>query len=65
MNHINNFIPIIWNDAIMVIIVVIINDVVDIINVVDIGGGGHFTAPRLITIIVFEKLSILLKKNKI
>ena len=48
----------------MVIIVVIINDVVDIINVVDIGGGGHFTAPRLITIIVFEKLSILLKKIK-
>ena len=47
-----------------------IDDVVDIIevnktvDVVDIGGGGHFTAPLVVTITIFEKLSILLKKNK-
>lgn len=48
-----------------------IDDVVDTIevnktvDVVDIGGGGgHFTAPLLVTITIFEKLSILLKKNK-
>ena len=70
MNHINNFIPVISIDAIMIITVFMIDDVVDIIegnktvDVVYIGGGGHFTAPRLITIIVFEKLSILLKKIK-
>ena len=47
-----------------------IDDVVDIIegnktvDVVYIGGGGHFTAPLVVTITIFEKLSSLLKKNK-
>jgi hypothetical protein len=71
MNHVNNFIPIISIDAIMVIIVVIdgmIDDVVvvdDVINVVvvDTVDIGHFTAPLIVTITIFEKLSILLKKN--
>lgn len=67
MNHINDFIPIISIDAIMVVIDGMIDDVVvdDVINVVvntvDI---GHFTAPLLVTITIFENLSILLKKNK-
>ncbi len=55
----------------MVIIVVIdgmIDDVVvvdDVINVVvvDTVDIGHFTAPLIVTITIFEKLSILLKKN--
>ena len=72
MNHINDFIPIISIDAIMVITVFMIDDVVDVVvvevnktvDVVDIGGGGHFTAPLVVTITIFEKLSILLKKNK-
>ena len=70
MNHINDFIPIISIDAIMVVIDGMIVDdvvdvvVVDVINVVvvvtvDI---GHFTAPLLVTITIFEKLSILFKK---
>ena len=49
MNHINNFIPVISIDAIMIITVFMIDDVVDIIEVnktvdvvVYIGGGGHF-----------------------
>lgn len=50
MNHINNFIPIIWNDAITVITVFMIDDVVDMIevnktvDVVDIGGGHFYSA---------------------
>jgi len=66
MNHINDFIPIISIDAIMVVIDGMIDDVVvdDVINVVvntvDI---GHFTAPLLVTITIFEKLSILFKKK--
>ena len=57
MNHINNFIPIISIDAIMVITVFMIDDVVDTIEVnktvdvvVDTVGIGHFTAPLLVTI---------------
>ena len=73
MNHINDFIPIISIDAIMVVIagmiddvVVVVDDVInvvvdDVINVVDV--GGHFTAPLLVTITIFEKLSILFKKK--
>ena len=37
---------------------VVINVVVDTVDI------GHFTAPLVVTITVFEKLSILLKKNK-
>ena len=57
----------------MVVIAGMIDDVVDVVDiievnktvdVVDIGGGGHFTAPLVVTITIFEKLSILLKKNK-
>jgi hypothetical protein len=66
MNHVNHFIPIISIDAIMVVIAGMIDDVVvvvdDVINVVDV--GGHFTAPLLETITIFEKLSILFKKLK-
>jgi hypothetical protein len=74
MNHINDFIPIISIDAIMVVIgiiddvVYVVVDVVvvdDVINVVvDTVDIGHFTAPLLVTITIFENLSILLKKNK-
>jgi hypothetical protein len=72
MNHINDFIPIISIDAIMVVIDgMIVDDVVvdvvvdDVINVVvDTVDIGHFTAPLVVTITIFEKLSILLKKNK-
>jgi hypothetical protein len=67
MNHVNHFIPIIWNDAIMVVIDGMIDDVVvvvdDVINVVvDTVDIGHFTAPLVVTITIFEKLSILFKK---
>ena len=67
MNHINDFIPIISIDAIMVVIDgMIVDDVVDVVVdvVVDTVDIGHFTAPLLVTITIFEKLSILLKKNK-
>ena len=71
MNHINNFIPVISIDAIMIITVFMIDDVVDIIEVnktvdvvVYIGGGGHFYSAAINNnIIVFDKLSILLKKK--
>ena len=65
MNHINDFIPIISIDAIMVVTSGMIDDVVvdDVINVVvDTVYIGHFTAPLLVTITIFEKLSILFKK---
>jgi hypothetical protein len=66
MNHINDFIPIISIDAIMVVIDgMIVDDVVvdDVINVVvDTVDIGHFTAPLVVTITIFEKLSILFKK---
>jgi hypothetical protein len=65
MNHINDFIPIISIDAIMVVTSGMIDDVVvdDVINVVvDTVDIGHFTAPLLVTITIFEKLSILFKK---
>ena len=69
MNHVNHFIPIIWNGAIMVVTAGTIDDVVvvvdDVINiVVDTVYIGHFTAPLLETITIFEKLSILFKKLK-
>ena len=69
MNHINDFIPIISIDAIMVVTAGTIDDVVvvvdDVINVVvDTVYIGHFTAPLLETITIFEKLSILFKKLK-
>ena len=67
MNHINDFIPIISIDAIIVVVDDIINVVVvdDIINVVvvDTVDIGHFTAPLIVTITIFEKLSILFKKK--
>jgi hypothetical protein len=57
MNHINDFIPIISIDAIMVVIdgmivddvvdVVVVDDIIDVVVVtVDI---GHFTAPLVLT----------------
>jgi hypothetical protein len=61
MNHINDFIPIISIDAIMVVIDGMIDDVVvdDVINVVVVDDVinvvvgtvdiGHFTAPLLLT----------------
>ena len=68
MNHKNHFIPIISIDAIMVVTSGMIDDVVvdDVINVVvvDTVDIGHFTAPLLVTITIFDKLSILFKKNK-
>ena len=40
---------------------VVVDDVINVVvNTVDI---GHFTAPLLVTITIFEKLSILLKKK--
>ena len=43
-------------------IVVVVDDVINI--VVDTVDIGHFMAPLVVTITIFEKLSILFKKNK-
>lgn len=66
MNHINDFIPIISIDAIIVVgmidDVVVVDDIINVV-VVDTVDIGHFTAPLIVTITIFEKLSILFKKK--